>query len=108
MSYKSILVNLDIDGPIVPVVKAAAHLAGRFQARLIGFCAADAPMPMAGPEGSALAAETWMQMREDIQSRLKELRGKFAACGHDVPALPADLSWPRAAELLRAAFPPRG
>ena len=23
-------------------------------------------------------------------------------------ALPADLSWPRAAELLRAAFPPRG
>lgn len=77
MSYKSILVNLDIDGPIVPVVKAAADLAGRFQARLIGFCAADAPMPMAGPEGSALAAETWMQMREDIQSRLKELRGKF-------------------------------
>ncbi len=38
----------------------------------------------------------------------EELRGKFAACGHDVPALPADLSWPRAAELLRAAFPPRG
>jgi len=77
MSYKSILVNLDIDGPVVPVVKAAVDLAARQKARLIGFCAADAPMPMAGPEASALAAETWMQMRKDIQSRSKELRGKF-------------------------------
>ena len=79
MGYKSILVNLDIDGPVVPVVKAAADLAGRSGARLIGFCAADAPIPMAGPESSALAAETWMQLREDIQSRFKELRGKFEA-----------------------------
>jgi nucleotide-binding universal stress UspA family protein len=77
MSYKSILVNLDIDGPIVPVVKAAVGLADRLQARLIGFCAADAPIPLAGPESSGLAAEAWMQMREDIQSRFKILRGKF-------------------------------
>ncbi len=77
MSYKSIIVNLDIDGPIVPVVKAAANLAGRFQARLIGFCAADAPMPMAGPESSGLAAETWMQMRDDIQSRFKDIHDRF-------------------------------
>ncbi len=77
MSYKSILVNLDIDGPIVPVVKAAADLAGRFQARLIGFCAADAPIVVAGPAGAGLAAEAWMQMRDDIQSRFKDLRDKF-------------------------------
>jgi nucleotide-binding universal stress UspA family protein len=79
MGYKSILVNLDIDGPVVPVVKAAADLSGRLGARLIGFCAADAPIPMAGPQSSALAAEAWMQMREDIQSRFKILRGKFEA-----------------------------
>ena len=77
MGYKSILVNLDIDGPAVPVVKAAADLAGRSGARLIGFCAADAPIPMAGPESSALAAETWMQMRDDLQSRFKELHDTF-------------------------------
>lgn len=77
MSFKSILVNLDIDGPIVPVVKAAADLAERCQARLIGFCAADAPMPIAGPEGAGLAAEAWLQMREDIESRFKNLRDEF-------------------------------
>lgn len=77
MSYRSIIVNLDIDGPIAPVVKAAADLAGRFQARLIGFCAADAPMPLAGPESAGLAAETWMQMRDDIQSRFKDLHDRF-------------------------------
>lgn len=77
MGYKSILVNLDIDGPAVPVVKASAGLAERLGARLIGFCAADAPIPLAGPESSGMAAEAWMQMREDIQSRFKALRGKF-------------------------------
>ncbi len=77
MSYKSILVNLDIDGPVIPVVKAATDLAGRLGARLIGFCAADAPMPIAGPESGALAAEAWMQMREDVESRFKEMHEKF-------------------------------
>lgn len=77
MSYRSILVNLDIDGPTVSVVKAAADLAGRFQAKLIGFCAADAPMPMAGPESAGLAAETWMQMRDHIQSCFEKLHDKF-------------------------------
>jgi nucleotide-binding universal stress UspA family protein len=77
MSYKSILVNLDIDGPIIPVVKAAADLAGRLQARLIGFCAADAPIVLTGPAGAGLAAEAWMQMRDDIKSRFKDLHGEF-------------------------------
>ncbi len=77
MSYRSILVNLDIDGPILPVVKAASDLAGRFGAKLIGFCAADAPMPMAGPAGASLAAEAWMQMRDDIQTRFKDLHEEF-------------------------------
>jgi nucleotide-binding universal stress UspA family protein len=79
MSYKSILVNLDIDGPIGPIVKAAADLAGRSQARLVGFCAADALFPMTAPGGEALAAEAWQQMRDDIEARFKELRGEFEA-----------------------------
>ena len=77
MSYKTIIVNLDIAGHIAPVVKAASDLAGRFQARLIGLCAADAPLPFAGPESVGLAAETWMRMRDDIQTRVKALHERF-------------------------------
>lgn len=77
MSYKSILVNLDVDGPAAPVVKAAIGLAQRFEARLIGFCAADAYLPVTGPEGAALAAEVMEQMRDDDERRFKELREDF-------------------------------
>jgi nucleotide-binding universal stress UspA family protein len=79
MSYKSILVNLDIDGPIVPIVKAATDLARRSNARLIGFCAADAYLPVMGPEGAALAAEVWQEMKEDDERRFKALRKEFEA-----------------------------
>lgn len=77
MSYKSILVNIDIDGPIVPIVTAAIDLARRHEAKLIGHCAADAPLIMAGPEGGALAAEAWRQMRDDIEKRFKEVHAEF-------------------------------
>jgi len=37
MSYKSIIVNLDIDGPSEPLIKFTLDIAIRFQARLIGY-----------------------------------------------------------------------
>ena len=77
MSYKTILVNIDIDGPVVPVVGLATGLAARFDAKLVGFCAADAPLPMAGPDGAGLAAEVWQQLREDVERRHKELHAEF-------------------------------
>lgn len=78
MSYKSILVNLDIDAPIVLLVKAAADLTARFEARLIGFCAADVPFPMVmAPEGSAIAMESWQQQRDDLERRFKDMRAEF-------------------------------
>jgi nucleotide-binding universal stress UspA family protein len=79
VSYKSILVNLDIDGPIVPVVKAASELAQRWNAKLTGFCAADAYLPVTGPEGAELAAQVWHQMRDDDERRFKDLRKEFEA-----------------------------
>ncbi|WP_242218562.1 universal stress protein [Shinella zoogloeoides] len=79
MSYKSILVNLDVEGPIVPVVKAASELAQRWNARLTGFCATDAYLPVTGPEGAELAAEVWRQMRDDDERRFKDLRKEFEA-----------------------------
>lgn len=77
MSYKSILVNIDIDGPIVPIIKASLDLARRHEAKLIGLCGADAPLPMAAPEGGILVAEAWQQMRDDIEKRFKVVRAEF-------------------------------
>lgn len=40
MTYKSILLNLNIDGMVAPVIKLGVEMARRFDARLIGFSAA--------------------------------------------------------------------
>lgn len=78
MSYKSILLNLNIDGPIEPITRIGVDLAKRFDARLIGFCAADAPLPVTmAPEGAAIAAEIWEQSRNEIRRRLAGLNGEF-------------------------------
>lgn len=77
MGYKTILVNLDIDGPVVPLVTTATDLARRFKARLIGFCAADAPLLVTGVEGGEMAAEAWQMMRKDIAHHFEALRAAF-------------------------------
>jgi len=77
MTYKSILVNLDIDSPIVPTVKIAIDLATRFDARLIGYSAADAHLPYAGPDGGAIAAEVWEQETQENERRFEKLRSEF-------------------------------
>ena len=77
MSYKSIIVNLDIDGPVVPILKLAIDLAMHFEARLIGFSAAEAHLPFGGPEGGAIAAEVWQQEKDDIEHRLLKLHAEF-------------------------------
>ena len=43
MAYRSILVNLDIDQPAEPIMRAAIDLASRSGARLIGLCATETP-----------------------------------------------------------------
>lgn len=45
MTYKSILLHLDIDGHVAPIIKLAIDLAKRFDARLIGFSASDVSAP---------------------------------------------------------------
>ncbi|TPM92642.1 universal stress protein [Mesorhizobium sp. B2-1-3A] len=78
MSYKSILLNLGIDGPIEPLAQVGIDLAKRFDAKLIGFCAADAPLPVTmAPEGAAIAAELWEQSRIEIRQRLNDRHSKF-------------------------------
>ncbi|KQW51063.1 MULTISPECIES: universal stress protein [Ensifer] len=77
MSYRSILVNLDIDGPVAPIVELATELAARSSAKLIGFCAADVPLPMVGPEGGDLSAQVWQQLKADVERRFKDLEFDF-------------------------------
>ena len=84
VSYKSILVNLDIDGPVAPITALAADLCARFNAEMIGFCAADAALPVTGPEGGGLAVEAWQQMRGEISRRFKEVRAEFERAAGDV------------------------
>lgn len=99
MSYRSILVNIDIDRPVAPIVKAAIDLARVHDARLIGLCAADAPLPMAVPEGGVLAVDAWQQMREDIQKKLKAVHAEFKrlTAGHAGAEWREDLNSPTAA-----------
>lgn len=77
MSFKSILINLDIDGPTDSVIKAACDLAQRLQAKLIGLCAADAAIPITYPEVESTAVEAWQQLWDDIETRFKELHADF-------------------------------
>lgn len=77
MSYRSILVNIAVDGPVEPVVTAAAGLARRFEARLIGLCAADIETPVVFPDGGVMVAEVWRQAQEDIEKRFGETRLAF-------------------------------
>jgi len=77
MSYKSILLNVGIDGPIAPVTKIAIDLARRSKARLIGFCAAEPHFAMpSGTDDQAATKALWCQV-EEIEGRLDCLREEF-------------------------------
>jgi len=79
MSYRSILVNIDVDRPATSVVRLALDLARRFQVRrLIGFCAADAAIPLViTPQTGAVLAEAWEQLRDDLVQEFKRLHAEF-------------------------------
>jgi len=79
MSYKSILVHFDIDRPVEPLAKAAAGLARRFGARLIGFSAAAVPPPVALPEGIAYDGSLWAVEQSEIEKRFAALKEEFAS-----------------------------
>ncbi|KQU87765.1 universal stress protein [Mesorhizobium sp. Root102] len=77
MSYKSIVLNLDIDGMVAPVIKLGVDLAQRFDARLIGLSAADVPPPVVMEGGVAFEGESMMRQRESIERRIEDLRAEF-------------------------------
>jgi len=83
MSYRTVLVNLDVDSPANPIVKAAADIARRFEGKLIGFCSADAALPVMSPEGGAISVEIWQEQQREIETRFRELRAEFEEAAGD-------------------------
>jgi nucleotide-binding universal stress UspA family protein len=77
MAYKSIVLNLDIDGMVAPVIKLGVDLARRFDARLVGLSAADVPPPVVMEGGVAFEGESMMRQRKNIERRIEDLRAEF-------------------------------
>ncbi len=77
MGYKSILVNVDIDGPVTPLIKLAGDLAHRHGARLIGCAGADIVPPLTTVDGMVVNGEILERQRADIEARLEELNTQF-------------------------------
>jgi nucleotide-binding universal stress UspA family protein len=77
MAYKSIVLNLDIDGMVAPVIKLGVDLAKRFDARLIGLSAADVPPPVVLEGGVAFEGDSMMRQRKNIERRIEDIRAEF-------------------------------
>jgi nucleotide-binding universal stress UspA family protein len=77
MSYRTILANLNFDGPVAPLMEFSANLAARFNSHLVGFCAADITPPVTTPHGMVIEGATMRQEREEIEQRLNKLHREF-------------------------------
>jgi nucleotide-binding universal stress UspA family protein len=77
MEFKTVLVNLDIDEPVAPMVNAAVDLARRFNAALVAVCAARVPLSVTASGGGILVVEAWQQMRRDLEICIAEIRAEF-------------------------------
>ena len=78
MSYRSILVQIDIDGATEPRIRFAKEIARRFDAALSGFCAAQPHPAIAPMDGAIVAGELIQRETEEIQARLDEIARAFA------------------------------
>ncbi|MEK1891017.1 MAG: universal stress protein [Phyllobacterium sp.] len=77
MSYRTILVNFNIDGPVAPLMDFAINLAARFNSHLIGFTAAGVVAPTTARHGILIDNQTMGREREEIDLRMKILRREF-------------------------------
>ncbi|AHG48898.1 hypothetical protein RLEG12_08140 (plasmid) [Rhizobium leguminosarum bv. trifolii CB782] len=77
MTYKSILLNLNIDGMVAPIIKLGVEMARRFDARLIGFSAADVPPPIVMEGGTTFEGESMMLQLQNIERRIEDLRAEL-------------------------------
>ncbi len=89
MTYKTILLNVDIDGPVTSLIKFALELAKRFDAKLIGCSGADIVLPVMMGDGMIIDTGFIESQREAIEARLAHLRSKFL----DLAGTGIDVEW---------------
>jgi nucleotide-binding universal stress UspA family protein len=77
LSYKSMLVNFDIDGCVSTLAMLAERLAKDFDARLMGLCAAEIPVPLDSADGMAFDPKIFQRQREDIERLFKAHEAQF-------------------------------
>ncbi|NKK93917.1 universal stress protein (plasmid) [Rhizobium leguminosarum] len=77
MTYKSIVLNLNIDGMVAPVIRLGVELARRFDAVLIGFSAADVPPPIVMEGGTTFEDESMTRQLQNIERRIEDIRAEF-------------------------------
>lgn len=80
MSYRTILLNLDIDRPVKPIANAAVELASQVGARVIGLCAAQPLLsPFAMQATSSAETSVMQQMYRDLEDRMEQVHQEFRA-----------------------------
>lgn len=77
MAWKSILVNIEVDSQPGPIIGLAKAIASTMDARLVGYAAADIPMPVVTTEGMVVDGGFIEAQREDIEQRLASARAAF-------------------------------
>lgn len=77
MDYRTVMVQLDLDGSPEPRIRFALEVAQRFEADLIGFCAAQPHTSVAPIDGAIVSGELMQREIEEIETRQREIRQAF-------------------------------
>ncbi|MFN3547860.1 MAG: universal stress protein UspA [Mesorhizobium sp.] len=77
MIYRTVMVQLDLDGSPEPRIQFARDVAQRFEADLIGFCAAQPHTPVAPLHGAIASRELLRRESAEIEARQKEIQEVF-------------------------------
>lgn len=86
MIYRTVMVQLDLDGSPEPRIRFARDVAQRFEADLIGFCAGQPHNAVAPLYGSIASPEILRRESAEIEARQKEIQQVFesiAGIGED-------------------------
>jgi nucleotide-binding universal stress UspA family protein len=77
MRFRSILVQLDINGPAEPRIRFAKNLAERYDAHLIGFAAGNVIPLVSGVDGATVDTTIYQEQVRDIEQLIKKVRQEF-------------------------------
>ena len=83
MIYNTIMVQLDIDDPLVPRLSFAWEVARRFEADLVAFAAAEPRIVVPAGDFGIVAADARRDRIKEIEERLGALEGEFRRANYD-------------------------